>query len=257
LVECKRCSFIFFNPRLEPDEEQRLYTHYRNEEYQRIRQSCEPWYTPNFNAKLSNPQSLAVRREKLAPILRTHVAGIEKPRILDFGGDRGQLIQDLIPNAAGYTYDISNVEPLKGIEHCRDLSECRARTFDLIICSNVLEHVGFPRAIVDEIKQIASPETQVFIEVPFESPFGSTLVVRRLAQFALLAITRPSVALTLARPGLLYVMHEHINYYNKNSLEALMSASGLTVTVSDAYHISGPMGTGTMGWSLGKLAVDP
>lgn len=104
--------------------------------YQRMRQSCEPWYTPAFNAKLSSPQSLAVRREKLAPILSAHVAGIDKPRILDFGGDQGQLIQDLIPNAAGYTYDISDVEPLKGIERFRDLSECRARTFDLIICSN-------------------------------------------------------------------------------------------------------------------------
>jgi len=255
LVECRKCSFLFFNPRLEPDEEQRLYAGYRLEEYQRVRQACEPWYTPAFNVKLSNPQHLAARREKLGPLLQSHVATLAKPRILDFGGDRGQLIEGLVPNAACYTYDISAVDPLPGIERCRDLDECRAHEFDLIVCSNVLEHVGFPLTIVDQILQIAAPGTQVFIEVPFESPFGTTLVVRRLVQWGLLAVLRPSIAWTLATPGLLYVMHEHINYFNTASLQAMMAGAGGRVESTGVYEINGPMGKGTMGWCLGRRAV--
>ena len=45
LVECRQCEFVFYNPRLEPEEEARLYEGYRGEEYQRMRFSAEPWYT--------------------------------------------------------------------------------------------------------------------------------------------------------------------------------------------------------------------
>jgi 2-polyprenyl-3-methyl-5-hydroxy-6-metoxy-1,4-benzoquinol methylase len=253
LVECRSCTFLFFNPRLEPEEEQRLYTGYRLEEYQRMRHSCEPWYTPGFNAKL--PSYTMGRREKLGSVLKPFVEGLEKPSILDFGGDRGQLIQGLIPNASGYVYDISEVESLEGIGYCRDLEECRKQQFDLIICSNVLEHVGFPGTIMDQIKEIAAPKTLIFIEVPFESPFGSTLVMRRLAQIGILAVTRPSVAQMLAKPGFLYLMHEHINYYNSKALETLMKTSGGTVVASDSYLCEGQIGKGTMGWCLGRMAA--
>lgn len=251
LVQCTSCSFLFFNPRLDPEEEQRLYTGYRLEEYQRLRQSCEPWYTPTFNANLSG--YISARQRKLRSVLTPFVAGIATPAILDFGGDRGQLIQDLIPNAFGYIYDISDVQPLEGIGHCKDLEDCRKRQFDLIICSNVLEHVGFPRTIMDQIRAIAAPQTLVFIEVPFESPFSSTLVLRRLAQLGVLGITRPSIAMSLMQPGFLYLMHEHINYYNSRSLEALFRASGGTVVTSDAYETAGQIGKGTMGWCLGRM----
>ena len=88
LVECKSCSFLFFNPRLEPEEEQKL--------SQRRSGATHSW---------------------------TH-------------SRCGRI---------GYVYDISDVEPLDGIGRCSNLRECQERKFDLIICSNVLEHVGFPR----------------------------------------------------------------------------------------------------------------
>ena len=256
LVECKSCSFLFFNPRLEPEEEQRLYAGYRLEEYQRVRQACEPWYTPGFNARIAGPEYIAARRKGLSSILSPYLAGIDKPRILDFGGDRGQLLQGLMPNVMGYVYDISEVDPVDGMERCRNLSDCRKVEVDLIICTNVLEHVGFPRTIMDQIKEIASPQTQIFLEVPFESPFGCTLVIRRLVQFGVLAVTRPAIALTLAKPGMLYFMHEHTNYFNPRSLKAMMTGSGVNAAATGTYELSGPMGRGTMGWCLGRIARD-
>jgi hypothetical protein len=167
LVQCQGCGFLFFNPRLEADEEQRLYAGYRQREYQQMRQACEPWYTPKFNASISDPNLMDVRRQKLASILKTHLSGIARPAILDFGGDRGRLIQDLIPDAAGSIYDISGADPVDGVGVCRSLAECRSREFDLIVCSNVLEHVGFPRTIMGQMAGIAAPKTMVFVEVPW------------------------------------------------------------------------------------------
>ena len=57
LVECRACNFLFYNPRLEPHEEARIYSGYRLEDYQKMRQSSEPRYTPEVNFDLSSPAS--------------------------------------------------------------------------------------------------------------------------------------------------------------------------------------------------------
>jgi 2-polyprenyl-3-methyl-5-hydroxy-6-metoxy-1,4-benzoquinol methylase len=253
LVECRSCSFLFFNPRLEPEEEQKLYTGYRRDEYQQMREACEPWYTEKFNNQLVKPEALAGRREKLRPILESQLAGIAQPKILDFGGDSGDLIAHLLPGARTFIYDISGVEAAPGVERCRDLSECKAQGFDMIVCSNVLEHIGQPRTIMDQIREIAGPQTKVFVEVPFESPFRAQLLLRRMAQWGVLAMTRPSIAVKMARPRMLYPMHEHINYFNARSLERMMEVSGLPGIASGASVFPGMVGGLTMGWRVGKI----
>jgi len=255
LVQCRSCGFLFFNPRIEADEEQRLYAGYRQEEYQQTRQSFEPWYTPKFNASISGSALMEVRRQKLAAILKTHLAGIPGPAILDFGGGRGQLIRDIVPNSSGVIYDISGTQPVEGIGVFRTLDECRSREFDLVVCSNVMEHVGFPRTIMDQITSIATPETLLFVEVPCESPFGVRLLVRRLIQYGIIALVRPAVALSVARPGLLYPMHEHINYFTSDSLKTLMVKSGWSIVASGAYALESALG-GRAIWCIGRLAQD-
>src|SRR4051794_32431223 len=74
LAQCCRCGFIFFNPRLEQHEEERLYAGYRGGDYQATRYSCEPWYTRKFNGRLTDPKYCAVRRTALAPVLARYLA---------------------------------------------------------------------------------------------------------------------------------------------------------------------------------------
>jgi hypothetical protein len=253
LAQCQVCGFLFFNPRLEADEEHRLYASYRQPEYQQMRQSCEPWYTPKFNASISSPGLMEMRRRELASILKTHLRGVARPAILDFGGDRGLLIRGVSPDSAGYVYDISGAQPVDGVEVCRNLADCRSREFDLVVCSNVLEHVGFPRTVMDQITSIAAPKTMVFLEVPYESPFGARLLLRRLIQYGILALTRPAVALSVARPGLLYPMHEHINYFTPGALTTLMVKSGWSVVASGTYVLESALG-GKATWCIGRLA---
>lgn len=252
-AECEGCGFQFFNPRLEAEEEGHLYRNYRSDEYQQMRQSVEPWYTPSMNANLSSNDYLEVRKERLRQILREGLPEIQKPRILDFGGDRGQLVDDLYPGAEAFVYDISRVTPLPGVIACHSIEECASRKFDVIICSNALEHVGDPRFLSAQLFSIAGPDTLVFLEIPFESPYNRHLVLRRLVQFGVLAILRPRVAWALAGTSFTCVMHEHINFFNGKSLSALVQHSGGHAIAHGDYPLSGTQANGgRIGWCFGK-----
>jgi len=248
LVECESCGFIFYNPRLDEADLLRLYQGYRLDEYQRMRHSFEPWYTEKFNADLASPASYEIRRSTLFPILREHIGDRKISRVLDHGGDRGDLVVGLLEGAQSYVYDISGVEASPGVISTNDPAHCRA---DLIINSNVLEHVGFPRQIVAEILNASPDGGLVYLEVPCEFPFGLSRIARRIAQVAIAAVTRPSIARHILHPASLYMMHEHINYFCELSLTALMRACGGRVISVGRYASSGRAGNADMAWCLG------
>ena len=251
LVQCKACGFMFYNPRLDAVEEGRLYAGYRSDEYLRMRHASEPWYTARFNADLASPDSYELRRRTLAAILRQHTGKREIRRVLDYGGDHGDLVRGLVSEAAAFVYDISGVPAVDGVTSTTDPAKCKA---DLVINSNVLEHVGFPRRLVGEILQATPPGGMVFLEVPCESPLGLTRIFRRLAQLAIMALTRPALAAPVARTAGLYMMHEHINYFTEQSLATLMRSCGCGVIASGTYPANGRAGKGDMTWCLGKVS---
>jgi hypothetical protein len=249
LVKCRSCGFTFYNPRLDNADLQNLYTGYRSEEYLRMRHSTEPWYTASFNADLASPASYEKRRAMLAPILKQHLGQRKIKRVLDHGGDRGDLVLGLINGAEPFVYDISGVSPTPGVKATDDPAKCNA---DLIINSNVLEHVGFPRELVSDIVRAAPEKGLIFLEAPCEFATGASRVTRRLAQSAIMAICRPSLAKYLFLPSALYMMHEHINYYTERSLTELMRRGGGRVLASGAYSSSGRAGRADMAWCLAE-----
>lgn len=250
LVSCKKCNLYFFNPRLEPEEESRLYSGYRGPEYQKMRRAFEPWYTPRFNASITAPEFLKVRKAKVTEILGANLAGKMPSKILDFGGAQGELVQNLLPGATPYVYDVSGVAPLEGVQVCADLESCRSHDFDLIISSNVLEHVGSPREIVRQMRGVAGAGTKLWVEVPFESPSSGTLLARRFIQQLVLLALRPRVAFWLAKPGMLSLMHEHVNFFGLPALQSLLASSGWEVANSGTYDLNGPLGRQSWAWAL-------
>jgi hypothetical protein len=246
LVGCGACGFTFYNPRLDTAEEGRLYANYRADEYRRMRHASEPWYTSAFNEGLASAASYDLRRRILAPILRQHLGGHAIRRVLDYGGD---LVKGLIDGAEAFVYEISGIPPAEGVVPTADPAACRA---DLIINSNVLEHIGFPRRLVDEMLAAASAGGLVFLEVPCEFPFGPRRLIRRLAQIGIVALTRPALALSIARPSALYLMHEHVNYFSEQTLTVLLRGCGGEVVASGSYVLDGPAGKGPNVWCLGK-----
>jgi hypothetical protein len=174
-------------------------------------------------------------------------------KVLDFGGARGEIVLNLLPNAAPYVYDISCVAPLKGVTACQDLEDCRRQQADLVISSNALEHVGYPEEFLTQVKQVCGTATTFWIEVPKEEPFGAKLTLRRTIQSLILGILRPRVAVSLAKPGWTRLMHEHVNYFTEDALTALLARSGWSVVSTGSYGLSGPLGNGTMIWALARL----
>jgi hypothetical protein len=252
LVKCDACGFMFYNPRLEDEELQREYAGWRSDEYFKMRNSFEPWYTTKFNEDLGSAKSYENRRALLGPSVRKHVGQRKISRILDYGGDHGDLIKGLFEGAELFVYDISGATPLQGVTPTKEPASCKA---DLIVNSNVLEHVGFPRVLVGQILEAAPKGGLVLVEVPCEFAMGFSRIARRIAQVGLMSLRRPSRAPQLFRPAALYMMHEHINYFTENSLTTLMRSCGSTVIASGAYPYSGTAGTADMAWCLAQKSA--
>ena len=257
ILECKMCRFAFAGTRFDQDEERRLYENYRGATYQSIRESCEPWYTASFNTHLSTGM-MEKRRRPLAEIFRQYLPSRIRS-VLDFGGDRGDLFDGLIPGATTYVYDISGIQPTDGVTALSNLEECSAHKFDFVGCSNVLEHVASPRGLLSDIRAIASPKTLVFVEVPTETPFGMRNYLKRTAQQAILLIKRPAIAAPMFPLRFLRQVHEHVNFFTPYSLDRLLEVSGFEVLASGTYPSEGfsfgpyKLAAGRLAWSLGLI----
>jgi hypothetical protein len=249
LVKCDICGFMFYNSRPEEAELQREYSNYRSEEYLQLRHSFEPWYTAKFNADLASAAHYQLRRAKLVPILRENLSNRKINRVLDYGGDHGSLVIGIFDSAELFLYDISGAAAAPGVTPTSDPAGCKA---DLIINSNVLEHVGFPRVLVNEILQAAPEGGLIFLEVPCEQALGLKRIARRVAQIGLMTLARPSLAPHVVRPASLYMMHEHINYFTEHCLATLVSACGATVLASGIYPLDATAGNENVGWCLAQ-----
>lgn len=260
IKKCRACKFCFSNTRFEPEEENRLYAGYRGPEYQAMRQSCEPWYTPVFNQRLSTG-TMESRRAPIAAIFRQHLPS-ELKTVLDFGGDRGDLFAGLVRGASTHVYDISGIPAAEGVTAISSLDECAKLNFDLIGCSNVLEHVAYPRKLMADIKRIARPNTLIFVEVPSETPFGIRNYAKRSAQQLVLAAARSKVAASMLPLRFLRQVHEHVNFFSLDSLRKLMEVEGLHVRACGTYPSEGysfgpyKIAAGKMAWTLSSLQLD-
>jgi hypothetical protein len=256
-VTCSACSFQFFNPRLEPHEEAKLYASYRDERYQEERFAFEAFYTKAFNDGLSSRDALAARRGRIAAVLGSFVNGGAVRTVLDFGGASGELVAGLVPGATTYVYDVSGVDTVPGVTSCASLAECRETSPDLIVCSNVLEHVAEPREMVRELAGLARRGTLIFVEVPFEAPQSLLYTLKQLAKLGLLMAKRPNVFRTLRFPAALYQMHEHVNLFDDASLERVMALDGLEVRAKGSYAPRSLLARtmGSMGFCAAELVT--
>ncbi len=252
LVRCGSCGFIFYNPRLDDADLQRLYEGYRSDEYREMRHASEPWYTKEFNEDLASDGHYRSRRAKLAPIFRQHLNGRKIDRVLDYGGDRGDLMSGLFGEAKLFVYDISGAAPTPGVSATDSPAECQA---DLIINSNVLEHVGFPRVMAGEMLAAAPPGGLIFLEVPCEAALGGKRMVRRIAQMGIMAAAHPLLAPRVLRPATLYMMHEHVNYFTEGSLTTLMRACGGKMLASGYYPLAARASNEGVVWCLAEKAA--
>ena len=235
LCECKGCSFRFFDTRLTKAEVEKLYAGYRGDAYFKTRHRYEPWYSREVNDGIgSDPVEIVSRKENLAKLLSDRAQSFTS--VLDYGGDRGQFIPDGL-GTERYVYEISDVEPIDGIIR---LSSIEGRQFDFVMLAHVLEHCSEPRDVLRSLKPLGHGQTVFYFEVPYERPSlqsagdgaGQRSYLHALVRLGplLQAVDLYSTVFRIKfdkiPPLGLQKCSEHLNFFNKPSLEALLKSEG-------------------------------
>lgn len=232
-IVCKNCQVGYYSLRPTDEEMAKLYLNYRGEEYQIQRQKYEPEYTKELNKELStNTKQKNCRLDNLISILIKNINVSKIKNILDFGGDKGEFIPDF-PAVNKYVYDISGVEPIDGIISITSQNDLKNYTWDLILCSHVLEHVSDPLGLINHLISILKKDSLLYIEIPYENYLISEIsFIKKLKEI----LRRPKV-LTDGK-YINYIMHEHINFYRPKTLKKIFSGNDFKIIYNEQCKIN-------------------
>jgi hypothetical protein len=205
-LQCTKCSLLFSDIRFSDDELARLYQDYRGSEYLVLREMYEPGYSLR-NAALAQPIDYGGSIDRfLGPLLPD-----EPLAILDWGGDSGKNTPCREKARRHDVYDISGASVIPGARSV-NREQAMAERYDLVVCSNVLEHVPYPSDLLHAMCRVMTPESLLYIEVPFEE------VMRQYGRNAILHKKH---------------WHEHVNFFSQKALRALLGNVGLGLVAID------------------------
>lgn len=201
-LQCLNCGLLFSDIRFADDEMARLYEDYRGPDYTSLRESYEPGYTRR-NEALQTPLDYGdLLNRFLNPLLPAGSLAI-----LDWGGDSGKNTPLRHRASQHDVFDISNNPVIPGaraVTYEQAVEGC----YDLIVCSNVLEHVPYPSDLLGDVRRAMSPGTLLYVEVPYED------VMRQYGGKAFAHKKH---------------WHEHINFFCPQAVRTLLTNAGLQV----------------------------
>ncbi len=210
-VQCQDCAHIFLDIRFTDSQMQSLYADYRGVEYTQLREHYEPGYAAQ-NERLNQPIHYLESIEAfLTPLLPP------RPRILDWGGDNGHNTPFQGRNSAHDVFDISDKPAIWGARRV-GAEEMALNAYDLVVCSNVLEHTPYPLNILQDVAGTLRAESVLYLELPYEN-------ILRLSDDDLQAHQHKKH------------WHEHINFFSRRSLTALIERSGLRVLQAQETNV--------------------
>ena len=190
LIQCNHCNYYFSDTRFTDQELARLYTGYRGAEYNQMRIECEPTY----QAVMYSDSYIKQRKEFIDRLIGQHIANIES--VLDYGGDDGKYIPEMFATADRYVYDLSGADTIPGI---KKYDPAQRQKFDLVMNCQVLEHVSDINQLIVNLKDLTN--NYLYIEVP--------------------AYRKP--------PAIDIVVGEHLNFFRKSSLIALLNRHNIQI----------------------------
>lgn len=214
-LSCVDCGVIFLDIRFDDSEMASLYSGYRDDRYTNLRESLEPGYRAR-NAILNQGSNYISQIESfLKPYLNFPL------KILDWGGDTG--INTPFRNSTNvvHVFEISK-KPMVENAICVSKDELAKHDYDLVVISNVLEHVPSPLEVLKELKGSMKSGSVLYIEVPFED------LVRNASKGEQLVSKKKH-------------WHEHINFFTEESLRVLVKRTGLNTLAMKpmAVHVGG------------------
>jgi hypothetical protein len=243
LAQCAECSFRFFNSRLAANEVRKLYSGYRGEEYFEQRHKTEPWYTRRVNDGIANdPNEIETRNSALESFLRQYIDVAKINSVLDYGGDRGQFMPASIGKEK-FVFELSDAEPARGVTRIVSEAGLAGRRFDLILLLGVLEHCSDPLSILLKVKALlqGANNSHIAIGVPFERYKLGNVGSGRLYGWYLDALLKSEsltklvdfystivrVRFNSIPPFGILKCHEHLNFFNEQSMTALLHSAGM------------------------------
>lgn len=200
---CSDCGFLFLDIRFSEAELNSLYDGYRGQRYTELRESYEPGYKTRNDSLNAGINYISDIEAFLSPYVSFPI------RLLDWGGDTGKNTPFKANNNLFHIFDIGSKPVVEGAKVV-DRDTILSTKYDLIICSNVLEHVPYPPELILDMKTAMGQDTVLYIEVPLED------IVR---------VSEPCADLSRIKKH----WHEHINFYSENSLLQMLSRCELEV----------------------------
>ncbi|NJD25038.1 MAG: class I SAM-dependent methyltransferase [Betaproteobacteria bacterium] len=203
-LHCPRCGGLFMDLRFGEPELSALYADYRGPAYTALRERYEPGYVQRNEAlgRLSHAMAVESQFRGRLP---------DRPRILDWGGDDGRNTPFRITADCCHIVDISGKETLPGTQAITP-ALALAGDYDLVVLSHVLEHLSSPISLLEKIAPLTGRGALLYIEVPYEKLMGE------------LARGNTSALWQSKRHW-----HEHVNFFSRAALEALITRAGLDV----------------------------
>ena len=101
--------------------------------------------------------------------------------------------------------------------------------FDLVLCQHLLEHVSYPLREMEKIFYSLKKGGYLYFEVPQGNRADNLFNLKRDIASYIFPWYRKYLSKLFFKKNDFYIMHEHINYFNKKSIKALCKESGLKI----------------------------
>jgi 2-polyprenyl-3-methyl-5-hydroxy-6-metoxy-1,4-benzoquinol methylase len=206
-VTCKRCETLYINPRPTPEILEHCYSHSEVYDY---------WNQHMFPASEEARRDMIFRPRVKKVIEFCKSLGIDQPALMEVGAAYGTFCEEA--RRSGVFRRIVAVEPTpalaqtlrdKGfevVESCVEKVAIENESLDVIVSFEVIEHLFSPRDFFRKCADMLSPGGVLIVTCPNVKGFD-ILTLRELSSS---------------------VDHEHLNYFNPDSLSLLAARCGLT-----------------------------
>ena len=237
LNKCANCHFFYYSFRPSDKQMENYYFDYWGENYQKERHSFEPRFTKEFcevlkNHDLIDNQFSKNQKYRLSTTLKNLKIDLSKiSSILDYGGNDGKNMNiSEFENIKKYVYDIGKIKVIENITNISNQPfEQIKENFDLVLCQHLLEHVSYPLREMEKIFYSLKKGGYLYFEVPQGNRADNLFNLKRDIASYIFPWYRKYLSKLFFKKNDFYIMHEHINYFNKKSIKALCKESGLKI----------------------------
>lgn len=207
LFMCDDCHFIGVNARFTPEEERRYYADYMGETYNAHRTKYEGSSWLQFQKHYDTPGYIVDRKSAARDIIAQLVDITRLEEVLDYGGNTGDMIPDELNHTKRFVLDVEVRELVNGVTAVTCPEE--SGQVDLVMCSHTMEHVSYPKQVLEDIKRYLKPGGIIYIEVPAEDAGVN--------------------------------VHEHLNFMSYQFLEKFLTDNGFAVLGASEINYPEPM----------------